>query len=83
MGLAVWLVSSSAFSNSVPSNWGQVVVGDGPPVSTLTVHVYVEGAMGDYIMRGCIVERNLEEGSNGVGLKGHGVRLLMGTEEQG
>lgn len=44
-----------------------MAAGDGPPVSTLTVHACVEGAMGDYIMRGCIVEHNLEEGGNGVG----------------
>lgn len=26
----------------------------------------VEGAKGDYIMRGCIVQRNLEKGGGGV-----------------
>lgn len=57
------------------------MVGDWPPVSTLTVHVYVEVAVGDYIMRGCIVEHNLEEGGNGVGLKGRVVRVPVGTEE--
>lgn len=56
--------------------------GDGPPVSMLTVHVCVEGGIGNYIMRGYIVEHNLER-SNGVGFKGLGVRVSMGTEEQG
>lgn len=49
----------------------------------LTVHVCIEGVMGDYIMRGCIVEQNLEEGGNGVGLKGRGVTVPMRTEKQG
>lgn len=42
----------------------------------------VEGAKGDYIMRGCIVQRNLEKGGGGGGVKVPGDRVTMGPEER-
>lgn len=42
----------------------------------------VEGAKGDYIMRGCIVQRNLEKGGGGGGLKCRGTESPWGQRSE-
>lgn len=90
MGLVAWLVSGSVFSN--PTVFSPTGAGGGGGWATsfhsdcmcVRICVCVEGAKGDYIMRGCIVQRNLEKGGGGGGVcvKVPGDRVTMGPEER-
>lgn len=85
----IWLVSSSVFSN--PTQYflqlGQVVLGDGPPVSTLTLCLCVCKNM---CVLGGLGELHNEDifcsaiwGRGGMGVKCYRGRVTTGPEEQG